>query len=485
MTGTSSSRRRDQVALAVIALGAFLLRVFPFFGPDGAWGYRVDYDEGVYFSAAAVLFEGALPYRDYVFVHPPGQLLFLALTSAWTHSFVGVDGAFALSRWIAALLGTINVLLVAKLVWRWPKGALFAAAFYATYPELVQVERGPFLEPLLNLVCLSLAIAVVNAETSARRLRWVYFAGALAGLAVSIKLWAVLWALGALWALTSFATRRELLVFIGAALLACGLIVLPFALQAPSSFVTEVGLFHLWRPPDGFTDRLSRFGQIVALRHLLSPLLAASMVVLLISRRANWTVTTRVVVTAWVLTLAAFFAPGSYWSQYNAHLIASEAVLAGALLGWGLPQLQARFRALASAVVLAGLGVSVFQCVVRARGDQQHLLLARSPLKSSPDCVFTFEPSWSLAAGRLPPRTFVDNYAHQLLGAVSGGTRFASSDAAFGSMSAPLEVIDQCRSVILGDRGRRQLSPELLTRLRATHAPVDVGGLEVWEKSLP
>lgn len=138
MTGTSSSRR-TQVALAAIALGAFVLRVFPFFGTAGAWSYRVDYDEGVYFSAASMLLEGVLPYRDFVFVHPPGIVVFLALTSAWTHSFLGVDGAFALSRWIAAAIGAVNVLLVARLVPRSPGtvpwGALFAAAFYATYPD--------------------------------------------------------------------------------------------------------------------------------------------------------------------------------------------------------------------------------------------------------------------------------------------------------------------------------------------------------------
>lgn len=484
MTGTSSSRR-DQVALAAIALGAFLLRVFPFFGADGAWSYRVDYDEGVYFSAASHLLDGVLPYRDFVFVHPPGQLLFLALTSAWTHSFLGVDGAFALSRWVAAILGTINVLLVAKLCARWPWGSLCAAAFYATYPELVQVERGPFLEPLLNLVCLSLAVAVVSASQSARRTRWLWLAGGLAGLAVSIKIWAVLWALGALWALTTFATRRELLIFIGAALLTCGLVVLPFALQAPSSFFTEVGLFHLWRPPDGLTDRLSRVPQILALRHLVSPLLAALMVGLLIARRANWTIQTRVVVTAWVLMLAAFFASASYWSQYNAHLIASEAVLGGALVGWALPQLRLGFKLFAAAVILVSLGISTSQSVLRARGDERHLLLARSQLKKNTECVFTFEPGWSLAAARLPPRGLVDNYAHQLLNAVSQGKRFTNSAEAFGSTNTPIDVLDQCRFVILGDRGHRQLSAELLVRLRTTHTPIELDGMEVWQRNTP
>lgn len=480
MTGTSSSRP-FQGALAVIALGAFLLRVFPFFGPDGAWTYRVDYDEGVYFSSAALMFDGLFPYRDFVFVHPPGLLGFLALTSAWTRSFLGVDGAFALSRWIAAALGTINVLLVARLVLRWPGttaarwGALFGAAFYATYPEVVQAERGPFLEPLLNLVCLSLAITVVH---SGGHRRWIRAAGALAGLAVSIKLWAVLWVAGALWGLSSFATRRELLSFLGAAALTCGLIVIPFAALAPGNFVTQAGLFHLWRPPDGLVDRLPRVEQIVALRHLASPLLALALIGLLIARRGPaWGLTARVVVPAYVLTLLAYFASRAYWSQYNAHLIASEAVLAGAVIAFVGSKAAIPLRLLAGFAVV----VSVFHCHRRAQGDDQHLLLARSPLKSTSDCVFAFEPGWSLAAGRLPPRIagtpmIVDNYAHQLLAAVEGGKAFASSAEAFASKPTPPAVVGECRYVVLGARGNRQMSG-----LGATHAATQVMGLEVWE----
>lgn len=482
MTGTSSSRR-FQLVLGVIAVGAFVLRVFPFFGPDGAWSYRVDYDEGVYFSSASLLLDGLLPYRDYVFVHPPGLLVFLSLTS-WTRSFLGIDGAFALSRWIAALLGTLNVLLVARLLLRWPLSwwaALCGAAFYATYPELVQVERGPFLEPLLNLVCLSLACAVVNASTHPR---WIWVAGALAGAAVSIKLWAVIWIAGALWGLSTFATRRQLIHFIGAVAVSWAVIVLPFALQAPAAFFTQTGLFHAWRPPDGITERLARVEQIIALRHLASPLLAVVMVIFLLARRgAGLTVAARVVVLAWLLTLAAFFSSPSFWAQYNAHLIASEAVLAGAFIGTLTP----RWRGGAMALVALSLCISIFQCVQRSQGDDQHLRLARSPLRTTAECVFTFEPGWSLAAGRLPPRVgtaplIVDSYAHQLLDAVQGGRSFASSRAAFASSQRPLPVLEQCQNVVLGERGHRQLSGSQLERLQSTHVRATLSGFEVWQR---
>jgi hypothetical protein len=493
--------RNTWLALGAIALAGFVLRVFPFFGPDGAFSYRVDYDEGVYFSGASLLLQGVLPYRDFVFVHPPGILLFLSLTSAWTRSFLGVDGAFAMSRWIAATMGAASVLLVGRLVWCWftqPDkglarwGALFAAAVYATYPELVHVERGPFLEPLLNLVCLALAMAVVKAAVSPHRTRWLGAVGVLAGLAVSIKVWAALWVFGVLWGLSTFATRRELLRFFAAAGLTFGAVVLPLALAAPGPFITEVVLFHAWRPPDAMMERLPRLEQIVAYRHLASPLLALLTVGLLVSRRGpTWTVAARVVVPAYVLTLAAFLTSPAYWSQYNAHLVPSEAVAAGAIVGWALPRLAIRFGSFGAlaigALLLLSLCTSVAHGLRQAHNDTQHLLLARSALKNATDCVFAFEPGWLLAAGRLPPSIagappVVDSYAHQLLGALSSGQRFPTAAAAFASSQQPLGQLEACRNVVLGDRGHHQLSPELLVKLGLTHAPIDLGGLEVWRR---
>ncbi|HZI02713.1 MAG TPA: hypothetical protein VEZ71_01760, partial [Archangium sp.] len=153
-----AQNRRWWWVLAVMAVGAWVLRVLPFFNRHGAFGYPVDYDEGVYFTASALLFQGVLPYRDFIFVHPPGSLLLwspaAALASGW-------DAAtcFVLARWLAAGVGALNVFLVGRLALRaWGPGAgVVAALVYATYPELVGVERGPFLEPVLNLACLAMA----------------------------------------------------------------------------------------------------------------------------------------------------------------------------------------------------------------------------------------------------------------------------------------------------------------------------------------
>jgi hypothetical protein len=182
------------------------------------------------------------------------------------------------------------------------------------------------------------------------------------------------------------------------------------------------------------------------------------------------------VIAAWVLSLAAFLSSPSYWAQYNAHLIASEAVLAGLALSW----LHERSRFICLLVVPA-LVISLVQTVRRSEGTDQHLQLARSSLKTSPECVFAFEPGWLLAANRLQPGV-VDNYAQQLLDAVSGGRRFPDAATAFAADQTPIPILAQCQYVLLGDRGHRQLSPELLNRLSQTHAPIDLQGLEVWQR---
>ena len=479
---STSKTRIYQVALGAIALVALGLRIFPFFGPDGALGYQFDYDEGVYYSAASYLVRGVFPWRDFVFVHPPGMLLFLAATSGWSQSFLGIAGAFALSRWVAALCGVISTLLVARIVSSAegspPWAGLLAAAFYATYPELVTVERGPFLEPVLNLVCLTLVLVVATASTSPNRARLLLVAGGLGGLAIAIKAWAVIWIVGALWAVGSFASRRDLFRAALAGLLVGSVLIVPFAALAPDAFFTQVARFHLWRPPDGLISRGARAGEIVSIRHLASPLLALLAVGLLTFRR-QWTPLARLTVCAWVLTIVAFFASAAWWDQYNAHLIASEAVVAGGLFSLVPPRVRAVFALLS----LVSLGYSIVHSIRRTLPvNTEHLAVARSSLHDTADCLFTFEPATSLAAGRLPPLEtgpLIDNYAQQLLTAVQGGKRFGNAGEAWASSDVIPPGLLGCRYVLVGARGAAEIS---LKTFGATHAPVVVDGLELWER---
>ena len=141
--------------ILLIAVGAFVLRVQALLRPGGILGAVVDYDEGVYYSAAALLAQGHLPYRDFVLAHPPGSAYFLAPIAAIFDARRG----FQVARVSMCVVGAVNVGLVGRiaLLQLGPAAGFAAALIYATYPEAVSSEHGVFLEPLLTLALLAAA----------------------------------------------------------------------------------------------------------------------------------------------------------------------------------------------------------------------------------------------------------------------------------------------------------------------------------------
>src|SRR3954447_13462479 len=217
---------RAKRAIALIAVGALALRLFPLLLPGGPLSYVVNYDEGIYFSASALLTGGALPYRDIFFVHPPGMLVLLAPITLWAR-LGHVTAAFAATRYLATLVGALNAALAGAIALRafGPLSGLSAALLYATFPEAVREERGPFLEPVLNLVCLAMAWGWLRS----RSVRGQTVAGLLGGLALSVKSWGVIWLVAAV--ATSPRSRRvagALWLLFGVAV-SLAVLVLPFA----------------------------------------------------------------------------------------------------------------------------------------------------------------------------------------------------------------------------------------------------------------
>ncbi|MBF5042920.1 DUF2029 domain-containing protein [Aggregicoccus sp. 17bor-14] len=354
--------------LGALALVAVLVRAYPLLRA-GAWGLPVDYDEGVYFSASALLTQGVWPYRDFVFVHPPGLLLVLAPVSAWARA-VEPGTVFALARWASVAVGGANVLLLGRLAWRaWGRAAgLAAAALYALHPVCVAAEHGVFLEPSLNLFGLLCAGAGLAALQEGRR-RVGLWAGVLAGGALSIKLWALAAVAGVLAA----AGRRLRVGAFGAGLaLALAVLVGPFALQAPGRFLEQVFAFHARRPPDGDLSRLLRMQEMFVGRGALGLALLAAVGALFAVRRWREDAAARFAFTGAVLTVGAFLAAATYWDQYNAFLapfLCLLAALGAAQLWAGAGRFAlARRGAVALAVLLA---VVLEQRVVRREGRAQ------------------------------------------------------------------------------------------------------------------
>jgi hypothetical protein len=487
------------VALGLTLVGVIALRAYPLLRAGGAWGYAVDFDEGVYFSAAALVWQGALPYRDFVFVHPPGILWALAPTAILSGA-LGPDTAFVIARWLAVLLGAANTLLAALIARRWagPLAGVCAALVYATYAEVVIVERGPFLEPVLNTACLALAACVQRAAASDRDRGFIAGAGIAGGVAVSVKIWAGLWLLFAALALGPRRGARVLMIAAGTA----ALLIAPVALWAPASFLTDVLWFHAWRPPDGTASRVARLHGVWAARHLLSPLLATAAIFwTLVRGRRTWTAEAVLFAGVYASLVAGFLASATYWRQYNAHLAAAEAVLAGFAFAVLLSALARRSRWAARGFVVVCallLAISLGAAIRSSRARAAELsrfardVRARVPAQ---ECLFSFEPGWALAAGRLPRAPagaplIVDSYARQLLSAVETGARFASAGQAFQSEASQKDVrtvLDKCRFAALGWRGHWQLSAASQGWLAGhfeKRAPAgDTSEIDLWERT--
>ena len=73
--------RLDQVTPRAIAVGSAVLglglSLIWFFLPGNLFG-MASYDAGVYFGVAVRLVDGVVPYRDFLFVQPPGIALLMA-----------------------------------------------------------------------------------------------------------------------------------------------------------------------------------------------------------------------------------------------------------------------------------------------------------------------------------------------------------------------------------------------------------------------
>ncbi|MFY2561511.1 hypothetical protein ACN469_28185 [Corallococcus terminator] len=471
---SSSPSRHPWWPLLLVGAAAWLLRVAGFFHRGGAFGHPVDYDEGVYFSAAALLSQGVLPYRDYFFVHPPGLAVLLSPLAALSRVFDAAT-AFTVVRWCIPVLGALSTVLSGRIAQeRWGmRAGLVAALVYAVYPEAAATERGPFLEPLLNLTCLGMAWVWLRPEGKDGARRQDLWAGVLLATACAIKLTAGVWVLAAVWARGAAGEWQRVVRLVGAALVAGLLWVGPFFALAPGPMFEGLLHFQLLRPPDGELDTWRRLVTMLGERHLgVSVLSGVGLLVVLVRARRREAVAERLFAGAWLLTCAVFLSSKSYWGQYNASLAPATALLAGLGASWLLDWADARSRRFA--VAMAGVvGLAALSPLPASLRDAQQrdrgLLALGHDIRAhvSPDSALcVFEPAWGIVAGRLPgiPQgspALVDPYGLMLHDALGGAERYASAAAAFEderSQRTMLALLESCDVLVLNGRGEWQLS---------------------------
>jgi hypothetical protein len=242
------------LAIIVATALALALRLFTLTRSGFLTGVS-EYDDGVYLGAAIRLTQGALPYRDFAFVQPPGMLL-LMTPAALVARLTSTTAAIAFARVLTVLASTACVPLAGNLVRH--RGALVTAVtcgILAVYPDDIAAAHTLLLEPWMNLCCLLAANAAFR-RGSITRPGGLAWAGAALGVAGAVKFWAAVPAvvlLAVCLIVTGPRARRAGAYLAG---LAAGfvLLVAPFALAAPATFVHSTLL-----------DQASRVGTVVPL----------------------------------------------------------------------------------------------------------------------------------------------------------------------------------------------------------------------------
>jgi len=240
------------VMLVATAL-AVALRLFTLTRPGYLTGIT-EYDDGVYLGASLRLVEGAVPYKDFAFVQPPGMLLLMSPVALVAKLTTTVKG-LALARLLTALASAACAPLAGNLVrYRGAVVTLVTCGVLAVYPGDITTAHTLMLEPWMNLFCLMAMNAAFRRGHLDRpgRLAW---AGLALGFAGAIKFWAAAPA-GVLLVLCLLdrkdRVRRTRAYALG---LAAGFLVpvLPFLASAPMTFIHST-----------ITDQADRVGSAVS-----------------------------------------------------------------------------------------------------------------------------------------------------------------------------------------------------------------------------
>lgn len=380
-----------RVLLVAIGVLAFVVRIGPVIAAGMLRG-AMSYDEGVHLAVAQRLLAGQVTYRDVLFVHPPGMVL-AQVPIAWLAQLVGEPGALGVSRCLAAGIGALTAVLVARLLL--PRGLLAAGiggAVAALFGPAVAADRVALLEGALSLglvVALSALAALgrpgralpaaegPGIPTAPDRSRRALVVGGLAlGLAAAVKVWAALDVV-LLAAIVALRHGRSAAVRWAAwSGVAVVVVVGPFAMLAPGSMWRDVvaAQLHRPRPPgeslDALIARVAALQPIAGLAGAWSDALVAGAVALLaaglLAAVGLVALRFRTPVTRWpdpvwwlvigAAHLVALVLAPSHYLHYDAFLTVPIALVIGAGTGTGARRVVGRASALRlGAVLVAGL----------------------------------------------------------------------------------------------------------------------------------
>ena len=383
-------RSMSPAGLAILTATALALalRLFLVTRPGFLTSGNVEYDDGVYLGAALRLLHGALPYKDYAFVQPPG-IVVVALPGAIIGTLTSQATGLAAARVLSVLASTACVPLAGRLVrHRGVLACAVTAGLLAVYPADVLSGRTLLLEPWMNLACLLAANAAFRQGRLARP-RWLAWAGVAFGCGVAIKLWAavpaaVLLAMCLISRPPAETSRmRRAGALIGGAVGGFAVLAGPFVLADPAGFIRETLFYQVSRqgspPPTslrlahltGLIDLLGRDGKLASTGTITHSLFA-------LGAEAS----TRAVAVGWpayaaaaagILLIAAGYLRGVRqrtpleWFALVTAVLATAAIMEYSAFFYHYPDFPAPWLAIAVGVAVQSLACLIKGADARAR----------------------------------------------------------------------------------------------------------------------
>ena len=221
------------VVIAAATLLALGLRFYQLSRPGYLLGVN-EYDDGNYFGSAVRLINGALPYRDFLIVQPPGITL-LMVPAALLSKVTGTAWGMAVGRLLTVLVGGAAVTLAGLLVrHRGVLATVIVCGISAVYPDSIQAAKTVLVEPWLVLFCLIGALAVFDSDHLARSRRRIFWGGAALGFGGAVEPWAIFPVI--VIAVLCLRRPRQLALYVAGVAAGFGIPVVPFAALAPGKF---------------------------------------------------------------------------------------------------------------------------------------------------------------------------------------------------------------------------------------------------------
>lgn len=326
---------RSEVVVFVVAVCCRAAVILRSGGLQGATGY----DAAVYFAASDALTHGRLPYRDFVFLHPPS--LVLALTPfAWVTRFASDQTAFMVANLSVTVVGGLSAVLVVRICRGLCFGrsaALAGGLFYATWFGTVGAEYHTKLEPLGNLLFLAAVLLAIKAQRGGSR--WLSVAaGAVLGLTLCVKIWWILPVLGVIvWHAVVQRRARAAVPVLAGAIGTAVLVCLPFFIAAPLQMWNSVIVDQLGRgrrmnplPRVGDLSTLTRLDGYLPRPALAVGVLIAAALFLLVVVRAWRARAARPVVVLLLVQLAVLLSAPSWFPYYCDYLAGALSITVAA-----------------------------------------------------------------------------------------------------------------------------------------------------------